>query len=170
MASLALRLAQGKGVHQPAGQWIRRDLRLAIYLRDGFRCALCGRCLAVAVPREISLDHLRPLARGGTNAPSNLVTVCTSCNAKRGHRKFGQMYERARTRARRSVRVLRGVARQMLESNSWQQAVLHGQEFCYQRRLAVRLRDLLPSDAGLLAVLGRGNHTMMLWDYRIEEE
>lgn len=63
--------------------WIRREKRLAIYLRDGFTCCYCGKDLHDASPRNVHLDHLRPRERGGTNDPSNLITACGRCNSAR---------------------------------------------------------------------------------------
>lgn len=63
--------------------WIRKDKRLAIYLRDGMACAYCG----AGVEDEgviLSLDHIVPRSAGGGNAASNLVTSCKSCNSARG--------------------------------------------------------------------------------------
>mmetsp|Transcript_17837 Transcript_17837/g.35963 ORF Transcript_17837/g.35963 Transcript_17837/m.35963 type:complete len:93 (-) Transcript_17837:565-843(-) len=32
-----------------------------------------------------TVDHVVPLARGGTDHPSNLVVSCKPCNVKKGH-------------------------------------------------------------------------------------
>lgn len=69
--------------HQPTGCWIRADLRLAIYLRDSFRCVYCCEDLHAADPRDITLDHVKAKADGGSNLPANLVTACRSCNSSR---------------------------------------------------------------------------------------
>lgn len=69
--------------HQPTGQWIRADKRLAIYLRDGFHCLYCLTDLHGAHPTDVTLDHLQCRADGGTNNESNLVTCCRSCNCSR---------------------------------------------------------------------------------------
>lgn len=69
--------------HQPTGQWIRAEKRLAINLRDSFRCVYCCRDLHGADPRDVTLDHLVPKADGGTNHETNLVTACRSCNCSR---------------------------------------------------------------------------------------
>jgi 5-methylcytosine-specific restriction endonuclease McrA len=68
---------------QPVGRWIRVDLRLAIYLRDAFRCVYCCRDLHGADPRDVALDHIIPRVDGGSNKPANLVTSCRSCNCSR---------------------------------------------------------------------------------------
>jgi len=61
--------------------WCWAPTRQAIYIRDGRRCLSCGsRC------KKLSLDHVVPRCRGGSNAPENLVTLCCGCNTWRGHR------------------------------------------------------------------------------------
>lgn len=69
--------------HQPTGQWIRPDARLAIYLRDHMTCLVCTADLHDADPRDITLDHVVPKADGGTNKPENLYTCCRACNCSR---------------------------------------------------------------------------------------
>lgn len=63
--------------------WIRKDKRLAIYLRDGMACAYCG---AKAEDRGVmlSLDHLVCRTHGGGNGEGNLITACHACNSQRG--------------------------------------------------------------------------------------
>jgi nucleoside 2-deoxyribosyltransferase len=78
--------------HQPVGRWIRADKRLAIYLRDDLRCGGCGRDLRGAPAREVTLDHIRPRCRGGTNHATNLYTCCLSCNSARGSLSLGRAY------------------------------------------------------------------------------
>lgn len=67
-------------------KWIRPEKRLAIYMRDSFGCAYCGRDLRQADATELNLDHLLPRVAGGSNEPTNLVTACKSCNSSRGAR------------------------------------------------------------------------------------
>ena len=64
--------------------WIRREKRLAIYLRDGLACAYCGE--GIEDGAQLTLDHLRPNSKGGSNEPANLVTACRRCNTHRGVR------------------------------------------------------------------------------------
>lgn len=68
------------------GVQIRKDLRLALYLRDRFTCCYCGTDLHSAEPFNVTLDHLLPRANGGGNEPTNLVTACRSCNCSRQDR------------------------------------------------------------------------------------
>ena len=64
--------------------WIRQEKRLAIYLRDGLACAYCGD--SVENGAKLSLDHLTPDSKGGSNEAANLVTCCSRCNSARGNR------------------------------------------------------------------------------------
>lgn len=61
--------------------WIRRERRLAIYLRDEFTCVYCGRSMHHWRPSSITLDHIDPVTPfGGDNRNTNLVTACRWCN------------------------------------------------------------------------------------------
>ena len=73
-----------QGSAQASGCWIRPAKRLAIYVRDSFRCLYCGRDLRHAAPADVTLDHLLPRSASGLNEPTNLVTACRSCNSARG--------------------------------------------------------------------------------------
>ena len=65
------------------GVCVRKDLRLAVYLRDSFRCVYCCADLHGAHPTDITLDHVVAESDGGSNEPSNLVTACRHCNSSR---------------------------------------------------------------------------------------
>lgn len=65
-------------------KWIRRTTRLAVYARDCWCCVYCG---AGAEQRDVALtiDHVVPVTRGGTNHARNLVTCCKECNDSKGN-------------------------------------------------------------------------------------
>lgn len=56
---------------------ISKSLRFAVLRRDGFTCQYCG---ARPPAVELVIDHVRPVAEGGTNDPDNLLTACEPCN------------------------------------------------------------------------------------------
>jgi len=66
--------------------WIRKNKRIAIYVRDGHKCIYCGITKAQAKRRGvlITLDHVEPRELGGCNSVHNLVTACLSCNTSKG--------------------------------------------------------------------------------------
>jgi len=51
---------------------------------QGERRAVCAYCGTTA--GTIEVDHILPVSRGGTDAWSNLVPACASCNAQKGDR------------------------------------------------------------------------------------
>lgn len=58
-------------------------VRRQIYARDGFRCVYCGRG---GRSLRLTIDHVYPVALGGTNEIGNLVTACRPCNLTKGAR------------------------------------------------------------------------------------
>ena len=59
---------------------VLRTVVLAILKRDYFKCSLCGASPANDPRVILEVDHKVPVARGGTNAISNLWTLCRDCN------------------------------------------------------------------------------------------
>jgi len=56
-------------------QWWKRRLGRG-------RCHYCGRSFA---PRELTMDHIVPLVRGGKSRKGNVVPACKDCNNKKRH-------------------------------------------------------------------------------------
>jgi 5-methylcytosine-specific restriction endonuclease McrA len=121
-AQRARRAAQRRGQERPSGQWIRSDLRLAIYLRDGLRCVYCGCDLHGAAPQSVTLDHVHPYSAGGENDPANLVTACRHCNCSRGARSLASY---ADEHTRRAVR--RQTARSITKYRALARAIIAGE-------------------------------------------
>ena len=57
---------------------VTKRLRYEVFRRDGFTCRYCG---AKPPEAELTTDHVVPVALGGTDEPSNLVTACGPCNS-----------------------------------------------------------------------------------------
>lgn len=59
---------------------VSKRVRFEVMRRDGFQCRYCG----TKVPdtgQGLTIDHVVPVALGGSDDPSNLVTACRDCNA-----------------------------------------------------------------------------------------
>lgn len=111
---------RARNPHQPVGRWIRPEKRLAIYLRDGFRCLLCWRDLAGETPWQVTLDHVVAIARGGSNEPSNLYTCCRSCNSSRQDSPIrGDARRSVRSYTRRSIARYLVAARALSRLPTW---------------------------------------------------
>lgn len=114
--------ASRKGTHQANGQWIRTDKRLAIYLRDNFRCLYCCRNLHDADPTDITLDHIKCQSDGGSNDESNLVTACRSCNCARQDKPLARF---AGVETRKDIS--RNTARKLTKYRTLAKAILSGE-------------------------------------------
>lgn len=71
-------------------RWITKERRLAIYIRDGFACAYCGKDLRHLSARNTTLDHLIPRCDGGNNKNENLITACLTCNSGRRDKSYAE--------------------------------------------------------------------------------
>ncbi len=54
-------------------QWWKRKLARG-------RCHYCGRSFP---PKDLTMDHIVPLARGGKSSKGNVVPACKECNNKK---------------------------------------------------------------------------------------
>lgn len=57
---------------------LSQRLRFEILRRDGHTCRYCGQS---APDVKLTVDHVVPVALGGSDDPDNLVTACQGCNA-----------------------------------------------------------------------------------------
>lgn len=64
---------------------ISKRTRFEIFKRDGFKCQYCGKSAPDVV---LEIDHVIPVAHGGTNDVENLVTACRECNNGKGAREL----------------------------------------------------------------------------------
>lgn len=64
---------------------IRKSVRFEVFKRDSFTCQYCGEKAPDVV---LEVDHITPVADGGTNDILNLVTSCRECNAGKSDRRL----------------------------------------------------------------------------------
>lgn len=64
---------------------ISKKLRVEVFKRDSFTCQYCGRMSPDVI---LEVDHIKPVAKGGTNNILNLVTSCSECNRGKGAREL----------------------------------------------------------------------------------
>lgn len=60
--------------------------------------AACVHCGLVLYRRELTLDHIIPKSKGGSNKMENLVLACNPCNSERGSMDFSEFQEKMRIR------------------------------------------------------------------------
>ena len=61
-----------------------RAVERAIYEKHKGKCAICGRKIEFS---DGDIDHKKPLAKGGSDRPSNLQWLCHRCNKLKGSRR-----------------------------------------------------------------------------------
>lgn len=51
------------------------------------RCAkgVCYYCGRQTPPKELTMDHIVPISRGGKSTKNNIASVCKECNNKKKH-------------------------------------------------------------------------------------
>lgn len=62
---------------------ISKKLRFEVFKRDSFKCQYCGQEAPKVV---LNCDHIHPVAEGGDNHITNLITSCFDCNSGKGAR------------------------------------------------------------------------------------
>lgn len=90
-----------KGRWHLAREWVtissqgRMNIPAAIYAevmaRQGKSCTYCG-----DTSGPFHLDHIFPVSKGGTNAPSNLTLACQRCNLSKGDKTLREWMEEQR--------------------------------------------------------------------------
>jgi len=59
-------------------QGIPKSVRFEVFKRDQFKCQYCGRSAPEVL---LQVDHINPVANGGTNDILNLISACFDCNS-----------------------------------------------------------------------------------------
>lgn len=67
------------------------DLRMVVHMRGKGRCYFCGRTLSL---RTMTIDHLVPIVRGGSQDIDNMCIACGPCNTAKGKQMIEE-YRRA---------------------------------------------------------------------------
>src|SRR5258708_32692418 len=75
-------------------------IRVAVLDRDGHKCSYCGSTY------DLTIDHIIPVAKGGTSTIENLRTLCGRCNMSKGSGASPVTISSEKYRVRNSRRVL----------------------------------------------------------------
>lgn len=60
-----------------------RELRASQWWKDCLAKGECHYCHGRFPPEQLTMDHLIPVARGGTSTKGNVVPACFACNQKK---------------------------------------------------------------------------------------
>ena len=64
---------------------LSKSIRFEVFKRDSFTCQYCGRTAPDVV---LEVDHIIPVAKGGDNSLTNLITACFDCNRGKRDKKL----------------------------------------------------------------------------------
>jgi 5-methylcytosine-specific restriction endonuclease McrA len=62
-----------------------RELRRSAWWKQRIAKGRCHYCGKEVSPRELTMDHVVPLVRGGRSTKGNLVPACKECNNAKKH-------------------------------------------------------------------------------------
>jgi 5-methylcytosine-specific restriction endonuclease McrA len=62
---------------------LTKSIRHEVFVKDGFKCVECG---ATNQQTRLHVDHILPVAQGGTDELRNLQTLCEECNLAKNNR------------------------------------------------------------------------------------
>lgn len=65
-------------VKKDRGRYVPRRIRELVLRKHGYRCRICGS------QRDLQIDHVIPINRGGNNDLRNLQILCGRCNQQKG--------------------------------------------------------------------------------------
>jgi 5-methylcytosine-specific restriction enzyme A len=60
-----------------------RELRQSQWWKNRIAQGVCYYCEQKVAPKELTLDHVVPLVRGGQSARGNCVPACKACNSRK---------------------------------------------------------------------------------------
>lgn len=60
-----------------------RELRKSRWWKNRLASGKCHYCKESFPPEELTMDHIVPLARGGTSSRGNVVPACKDCNSRK---------------------------------------------------------------------------------------
>jgi 5-methylcytosine-specific restriction enzyme A len=62
-----------------------RELRQSQWWKNRIGQGICYYCERRLAPKELTLDHVVPLVRGGQSSRGNCVPACKECNSRKQH-------------------------------------------------------------------------------------
>jgi 5-methylcytosine-specific restriction endonuclease McrA len=63
----------------PRNRKFLRRVRALVRRDGGLRCRHCG------ATEELTIDHIRPVSKGGSGVLANLQLLCSGCNSAKGN-------------------------------------------------------------------------------------
>lgn len=94
---------------------ISKKIRFEVFKRDSFTCQYCGKKAPDVV---LQIDHINPVASGGNNEITNLLTSCFDCNSGKSDRKLSD--DSVVKKQQRQLELLQEKREQIKMMSDWQ--------------------------------------------------
>lgn len=72
--------------HQKKEKAKAYELRKTQWWRQQVGPGICYHCKSQFSAKELTMDHLIPISRGGKSSKNNCVPSCKACNSKKGYK------------------------------------------------------------------------------------
>ena len=130
---------------------LSKKLRYEVLKRDKFTCQYCGRMSPDVI---LEVDHIKPVAKGGTDDLINLITSCRDCN--RGKGKTPLSDDTALKKQQASLKELAEKREQMALMVQWKKELLDhkSEEVEYINEYVQSLTGLSLSEYGKKKAMG----------------
>lgn len=117
---------------------LTKKMRFEVFKRDSFTCQYCGQKSPDVL---LEIDHIEPVAKGGTNDILNLITSCQACNAGKSDRRLSDTS--VVEKQRKQLEELQERKEQMEMMFQWQKSLLNFEDDVTDQ-LAAYWSELVP--------------------------
>lgn len=139
---------------------ISNKIRFEVFKRDSFTCQYCGKKAPDVV---LNVDHIKPVAKGGTNDMFNLITSCFECN--NGKRDIPLNRQEELDKQRESLEMLEEWRKQIDMLYKWKTELSSLKDYALQKVL-----DFLHEQYGIgLSEHGEKNLKKWIKEFGIDE-
>ena len=114
---------------------LTKKIRFEVFKRDKFTCQYCGSSAPDVI---LEVDHIKPVASGGTNDLINLITSCKDCNRGKGKVRLDDSQEVQKQSE--AIKELAERREQIELMVKWREELVD-----YEKKLAERLSDYIAS-------------------------
>ena len=77
--------AAASSAQQKRQRALARELRASNWWKQVLAQGVCHYCQETFKQHQLTMDHIVPIAQGGTSTKANVVAACKACNTAKGH-------------------------------------------------------------------------------------
>ena len=77
--------------HQKKQKNKAKELRGSQWWKNQIGQGICHYCEQKFAPKELTMDHILPIVRGGESSKKNCVPCCKDCNSRKGSKTLSEL-------------------------------------------------------------------------------